>query len=485
MNWKLPITIVHLEKSITGHFNKNDAMNMKIIIKEINKHSHFRCHFFAADGDKSLDVFHKEAFKKYETELIKYLKKEIKLDTFINRVEKLCFVLPVLDLFHGTKIGRDKIMDSTIKLGEKMDLIDAHTLIESLGLDNKVTRDNSTLGKMNDNYVLELFSFEYVMIEFKKQLYSSGLYIMFYSIFLELYRNPFMSIQFRNFLTKFLLSLSILFYKGISALPSKTGLRNDSRSDNKYVWFDSKTGCYQLMNTLIGLCIILKNPHLVYYFGFERYSSHPAEQSFGRYRNHFIGFATPDTAFNFAVRSSLALDFEHDLNVTFKIPKRENFGGVHLDFHDSHGLVFDIFSPPLFDLYYKFDDLALKLYNIGTGVEKFDDSAQHFIQVLYHFFFCFPSVKNNRFSKSKGSCIVPRLIATSENDSNQMISINEENDSNIFDLYNSKMRNEEENIEHVMNHNVLIHSFESSIDDSCKYEEEEEEEDNEKQHNSK
>ena len=65
----------------------------------------------------------------------------------------------------------------------------------------------------------------------------------------------------------------------------------------------------------------------------ERYSLHPEEEFFGRYRDQFIRFNTILNALNYAVRASLSLGFEHDLNVTFLIPKKENFLVVRLNFN--------------------------------------------------------------------------------------------------------------------------------------------------------
>ena len=96
-------------------------------------------------------------------------------------------------------------------------------------------------------------------------------------------------------------------------------------------------------------------------------------------------FSTHKVTFNFVFRSSIAIDFEHNLRVT-------------LDSHVSNGLVFNIFSPPLIDLFYKYDDLVLKIYNI-----------------VLHF------------------------IVASEDESNQIESVNEHRNSDIFDLYNNKI----------------------------------------------
>ena len=81
----------------------------------------------------------------------------------------------------------------------------------------------------------------------------------------------------------------------------------------------------QLINTILSVCICLKDPKTSYCLGMERLPSHCKEQFFGQYRDHFSGLYNIKNAINFAVRASLALDFEHNLNVSFQIPKRENY----------------------------------------------------------------------------------------------------------------------------------------------------------------
>ncbi|KAK8834629.1 hypothetical protein M9Y10_033719 [Tritrichomonas musculus] len=56
---------------------------------------------------------------------------------------------------------------------------------------------------------------------------------------------------------------------------------------------------------------------------------------------HYIGNSTPKTAYKFAVRQSMARDFENDLEISFDINKKENIGGAHLNFRDSNGTEFD------------------------------------------------------------------------------------------------------------------------------------------------
>ena len=88
----------------------------------------------------------------------------------------------------------------------------------------------------------------------------------------------------------------------------------------------------KLINTIVGIGIILDDPFASFELGLERISSRPEEQFFGRYRTHFFGNYSPKSAFRYAVRTSMALDFEKDLCISFSIPKRENYAGAHLDF---------------------------------------------------------------------------------------------------------------------------------------------------------
>lgn len=49
------------------------------------------------------------------------------------------------------------------------------------------------------------------------------------------------------------------------------------------------------------------------------------------------------TAFGFAVRSTMTLDFQNDLETSFDVPKRENICGAHLDYSNSDILIYILF----------------------------------------------------------------------------------------------------------------------------------------------
>lgn len=62
---------------------------------------------------------------------------------------------------------------------------------------------------MKDVYALQLFSALNAIQEFEKKHFSSNFYILFYSIFLEIFRNPYLSLQMKTSLVDFLLLLNM------------------------------------------------------------------------------------------------------------------------------------------------------------------------------------------------------------------------------------------------------------------------------------
>lgn len=152
-----------------------------------------------------------------------------------------------------------------------------------------------------------------------------------------------------------------------------------------------------------------------YYFWIEWYSSHPDDQFFERYKDNFIANSAIQNAFSYAKRSCLTLKIEGDCNVTLRILKRKNFGWVHLNCIDSHNLEFVLFLPPNFHFYHRIDEFSQQIYQIGTDTLNVDNKIIDFIECLNEFFQCYPSVRNGRFSTSKGGSRASRIITASEN----------------------------------------------------------------------
>lgn len=407
--WHFPIIVIHLSKSENGSFDINNAYDLNVLYKIINEHPHFRSNFFAADGTKSLNALHQLTFDKYSQYIPDLINGLISIDEFIQTVKELIFVIPILDCLHSEKSGRDRIIDHNIKLGENVNIINKQNISDHLDLPIEILNDTSDIGRMNDNYPLILFTMQNTEILFAKQQKASGLYFIVYSLILEIFRNPFIHIISRSQISKLVLFLLILLYNDSNNLPNDTSLKKSKKK--KYVWFNEQIGIISLINTMISICINFETSQTYYCLGLERESSHPDEQFFGRYRDKIIGYNVLKNAFSYAFRASLALDFEHDLHVRFTIPKRDNFGGTHLNFSDVNNKIYDTNSIFKDDLQFKAENFAIDLYKTCTGKkEHFDKDSLMILKQLFNFFHEFRSSNNKTISKTKGIAIVPRII---------------------------------------------------------------------------
>lgn len=410
--WDLPLTVVHLSKSINGHFSLNEIEDIMILAQIINSHPNFSMHYFAADGDDSLNKFHEVAFDVYKKHIQKVINGEMTLKEFLFFIKSNCQIFPILDLYHGVKAGRNRTINNVLKLGENEDFISAEILKETLGINDPTLNDKSSLGRMKDEYAIHLFRMNNALKEFSKKHNSAGLYLLVFTLILEIFRNIYLEVEFRIDLSKLALYLLLQFYQSCDELPTETALKKNYKSQNKYVWFEDRIGLIKLINTQVAFTTILSDPKLRFHLGTERETSHPDESFFGQYRMHFIGNNQLKNAFRFAVRSSLAQDFQNDLDVQFQIPKKENVSGAHLSFRNKENEQFDIHSIP----YEKcisdnIRQISCDLFEVGTGKkEKFDELTIIFLDSISVFFEKYQSKIEHEYSKVKGSDIVPRLI---------------------------------------------------------------------------
>ena len=238
------------------------------------------------------------------------------------------------------------------------------------------------------------------------------------------------------------------------------------------------------------MIIILNDPELNFHFGSERSTSHPDENYFGQYRTHFFGNYRLLTAFRFAVRSSLALDFQNDLGVSFQIPKRSNVSGAHLNFVNNENKRFDIYSIPDEKIFSEnIQKVATDLFNVGTGEKQiFDDETINFLESLFSFFKKFSSCRKESYSLVKGSDIFPRIVFNQLNTNKEKNTDNsneckeeeesgndENNSKNDVRINNEGERNEEEEEDDDKNEEEDEDEEEEEADDDYDVRENEEE----------
>ena len=418
LDWRLPIMALHLSKSEAGHFSLNEYQDLLTLITKINSHPHFEIHFVSADGEQALSKLHSAIYERYKEKIKEVLDGTLSISDFCKFVCEKCRIIAVLDMLHGVKTGRSKLLQNTIKLGNNCDLISAESLSVDLGMFDQVLGDQTAWGKMRDIYPLKLFNTRNAITLFEKNKTSAGFYVTIYSLIIETFRNIYLDRELRLKLADFCLIILLSLLKSCDKLPEETGFRVQSRSNNKYSWFNDKSGIIKLSNTLISLCICLRNEVFCNHFGLERLSSHPVENFFGQFRNHYCGQYKTNFAFSFAVRAAISLEFESKLSVIFTIPKRENFAGAHLQFKDSKNEIYDKYN--LNNAYSNKElfDIAQNLFQVATDHQiKFEQKTKDFIQELNLFFINHPSTVYKHFSLVKGIAIYNRLTSSNEDNS--------------------------------------------------------------------
>lgn len=60
-------------------------------------------------------------------------------------------------MFHAEKSGRNHIMNNDIKLGEDSDIINRSNMNDHLQLHKNVLNDTTSIGRMKDDYPIQLF----------------------------------------------------------------------------------------------------------------------------------------------------------------------------------------------------------------------------------------------------------------------------------------------------------------------------------------
>ena len=131
---------IQIIKSISGHITLNKYQDILTIFTIINNHRHFSAHCIASDGEQAFN-------KSMIDDVLNY---KCDLSSFVTNVFALCKILPILDMLHGVKCGRSKIMNNKVKLGNNCDWFSSNSLMIDLKMFDQVLKNQTAWGKMRD-----------------------------------------------------------------------------------------------------------------------------------------------------------------------------------------------------------------------------------------------------------------------------------------------------------------------------------------------
>lgn len=82
LDWRLPVIVIHLVKSITGHHYINKIEDLQKVFSIVCSNNHFKCNFFAADRETELNLLHNKIYLCYESDIKAVIDEDMSLDEF-------------------------------------------------------------------------------------------------------------------------------------------------------------------------------------------------------------------------------------------------------------------------------------------------------------------------------------------------------------------------------------------------------------------
>lgn len=327
----LPIVILHISESNDGRVHQQELEKISIIFSKLKEYN-IESKFIITDGETGMNKMHKIVFEKYKDMLGTY-----NLDNLMKIVEETD-IWPVLDVLHGTKSARGRLVDNNICFWNYADLFNAEMIENRLNLGKPLT-DKSKLGKMKDYYAIALFSMMNSLKEYSEGHVSSGIYLIIYSIILESFRNPLLSVELRIKFVDISLHLIKMFITLYDQIPKPSDITLRKTTRCIAVTFADRIALIKLHNTMLAVrYIILKYGDDL---DLARITSQIVENFFGNYRENTSHYYTLETAQLFAARTRLSMEYKTELKIPLSFSSKDNLSGTKINISNDINLITD------------------------------------------------------------------------------------------------------------------------------------------------
>ena len=300
-----------------------DQKILDIISQSINNLQYygFNIKCKATDGDCGYNSWHYEATSLWwEIFLKKGFEAALKCISEKNS-------WPIADMLHIFKNARSRIINGNVSVridGE--DSFNAINLEAILELGDALT-DSSSKGKMKDFYCFEIFTIQNFFTLMSHKKYSAAFYILPYSLWGEVIRNPSYSPQLRLDLLVLIFDIFAHFKKNLENLTENVTQRR-SKTGNKPLYFASECSLNRSLNTVLGIAReILAKPDEI---ALDRLGTHTLECAFGKIRLLCHNKHTRKNVNKSVVRLVILDEFTKELGIPIKLRNRINDGGVKL-----------------------------------------------------------------------------------------------------------------------------------------------------------
>lgn len=212
-----------------------------------------------------------------------------------------------------------------------------------------VVLDQSSMGSMQDEYPIALFSVLVLKALLVKQCYAEAVYVAPLAFWIEAVRNECLDKESRLQMLHIAFTFFAKFYEGIDAIDPSLDIHTNDRGAQGYSFYfiASKIAIQQALNTLAAYMVeLIHNDRL----NFSRMSTMSLEHVNGQIRNVCNGDDTFERVKTFIAKYNIAMNIVSEMHIDLHKKKRDFQGGVTMapEFHDFSLLLPDIAPTELY-----------------------------------------------------------------------------------------------------------------------------------------
>ena len=252
-DYRVPTKLIHLAVATSGAYSKEINEKVSTIMKAANGLG-LRVWFRATDGDPGVSDSHNQFYKEH---VMKQTKDYFSLITSIWTwlcADVQAFV-PISDPLHIWKNVRARFICHKIVLfrGSQPTNIDETRRILKIG---NVLDDDSQIGKMRDQYVTALFTFDNVCKLLRNEEYTSACLLLPFACWLAATYSRRIDRGFRMFLLELSFHILLAFYGEFPEL-KKVGITQNGHRQKAPTLFSRSHYVKRMLNTLCAVGLTL------------------------------------------------------------------------------------------------------------------------------------------------------------------------------------------------------------------------------------
>ena len=326
-DFRLPVKLLHLAAAESGAYNKIIDAKSHMIMQKANE-MRIRIWFRATDGDPGVANSHN---KFYEEHIYGHTSNYGRLieDVWKWLCAKIDSFVPISDPLHVWKNIRSRFITRRIILFKDSPATDINEVRKKLCLGN-VLDDTSQIGKMRDNYVTALFTFNNVSTLIKDKQYTSAFLLLPFVCWRVATFSDQIDRELRIFLCELAFQLLVLYLEAFDEISSDQ-LTRDGNGQMEQDLFSRPHYVRRMINTLcaFGVALVFGSDAL----RMDSLGTHLVENAIGIARStssdhRYERILTTYT--HNELRKELAANLEIPLHVQGRI----NDGGCKVDLDD-------------------------------------------------------------------------------------------------------------------------------------------------------